>query len=141
MNRAMRRASEANGRRMMKQGWTPWEDWTDRAYATEAYRNKPRDLLSFHKNGIYTVQEFLRPSPWGEITLLMVRRNDAAPVRSWGDLQRIKNELTGPERVAVEVYPAETDLVDDANIYHLWVLPAGFVLPFGLHISSRGQNG
>lgn len=29
------------------------------------------------------------------------------------------------------------DLVDDANIYHLWVLPEGFELPFGLTHSIR----
>jgi hypothetical protein len=48
-------------------------------------------------------------------------------------MQRIKNELAGPERVAVEVYPPVSQLVDHANMYHLWVFEAGFALPFGLH--------
>jgi hypothetical protein len=64
----------------------------------------------------------------------MVRRHDAKPVRSWPDLQRIKDTLPvgGPERIAIEVYPRDSELVDDANMYHLWLLPEGFDLPFGL---------
>lgn len=30
---------------------------------------------------------------------------------------------------------SEETLVDQANIYHLWVFPEGFSLPFGLHLS------
>lgn len=48
----------------------------------------------------------------------------------WKIKQQIKNELFGPGRVAVEVFPTEEELVDSADIYHLWVLPAGFVMPF-----------
>jgi hypothetical protein len=58
-------------------------------------------------------------------------------VRSWADMQRIKNELVGPERVAVEVFPPVSELVDQANIAHLWVLPEGFALPFSLKAGSR----
>ena len=36
------------------------------------------------------------------------------------------------ERVGVEVFPAESKLVDDANLRHLWVYPAGHQLGFGL---------
>lgn len=136
MNRAQRRASQSNGRKMMKQGWTPWEDWTDRARDTHAMRTAraPSGLERFWQNGLYSVQQFTKASAWGPITLLMVRRNDEGPIRSWSDMQRIKNELVGEDRVAVEVFPAERDLIDQANMYHLWVLPAGFNLPFGLHL-------
>ena len=83
-------------------------------------------------NTQFIVQEFEHNTEWGKITHLHVRRNDDAPIRSWTDMQRIKNELTGPERVAVEVYPPESLKVDQANNYHLWVFPNGFKLPFGL---------
>lgn len=49
----------------------------------------------------------------------------------WREFQRVKNELLGPEREAVELYPAESRLVDTANEYHLWVLEAGTQWPFG----------
>ena len=67
---------------------------------------------------------------WGYVTRLAVARHDKHPLRSWADLQRIKNEIVGPERVAVEVFPPESELVDEMNAYHLWVLPEGFKLPF-----------
>ncbi len=62
---------------------------------------------------------------------LSVHRNDRRPVRDWRDLQRIKTEIAGPEREAVELYPAESRLVDTANQYHLWVAPDGVRFPFG----------
>lgn len=51
---------------------------------------------------------------------LSIRRLDRRPVRDWRDLQRIKNQLLGPECEAVELFPAESRLVDEANQYHLW---------------------
>ena len=49
---------------------------------------------------------------------------------SWPEMQRIKNELAGPNASAVEVYPPQSQVVDDADMYHLWVVPGP--LPFGL---------
>lgn len=46
----------------------------------------------------------------------------------WEDLQTIKDELGYAERDAVEVFPAQGDLVNVANMRHLWVLP--YRLPF-----------
>jgi hypothetical protein len=63
---------------------------------------------------------------------IVIRRHDGAPVHSWTDFQRIKNELYGKERQAIEVYPPESELVDARNLYHLWVLPEGVTLPFTL---------
>lgn len=41
---------------------------------------------------------------------------------TWDELQRIKNECLGPDVWCVEVYPAEDDVMDVANMRHLWVL-------------------
>lgn len=38
----------------------------------------------------------------------------------WRDFQRIKNELLGHDWELIEVYPAESRLVDTSNEYHLW---------------------
>lgn len=51
---------------------------------------------------------------------LSIKRIDQEPVHDWRDLQRIKNEILGPECEAVELYPAEDRKVDAANQYHLW---------------------
>ena len=41
----------------------------------------------------------------------------------WREMQRVKNELAGPDWEAVELYPAESRVVDAANQYHLWCVP------------------
>lgn len=59
----------------------------------------------------------------GGATHLSIRRQDRAPCRDWRHFQQIKNQLCGPEREALELYPAESRLVDTANQFHLWVMP------------------
>jgi hypothetical protein len=72
---------------------------------------------------------------------LSIKRLDKLPIHDWRDLQRIKNELCGREREAIEIYPAESRLVDEANQYHLWVLPPSAVAPFGfLERSVSGET-
>jgi hypothetical protein len=57
-------------------------------------------------------------------------RRDRAPIRDWRVGQRVKNELAGPEWEAMELYPAESRVVDTSNEYHLYAfdgeLPVGF---------------
>jgi hypothetical protein len=47
----------------------------------------------------------------------------------WDDLQEIKNEVAGRDERAIEIYPAADELVNEANIRHLWVVPWDFPLP------------
>ena len=81
------------------------------------------------KNDIYQVT--VRES--GMWTVLSIKRNDRKPVTDWRDKQEIKNQLVGPENEGIELYPAESRLVDSANQYWLFVitdpnvrLPVGF---------------
>ena len=66
-----------------------------------------------------------------DIVHLSIKRIDRAPIHDWRDLQEIKNELVGPDREALELYPAESRRVDSANQYHLWVLPEEQFFPCG----------
>jgi hypothetical protein len=63
---------------------------------------------------------------------LSIKRNDKAPIMNWRDLQKIKNEMVGPECEALQIFPAESRLVDTSNQYHLFVFddPA-FKMGFG----------
>lgn len=85
------------------------------------------------KNNIYTVnmEEGVARAPYGRITWLSIKRNDREVIHDWRELQRIKNEICGTDREAVEIYPREDRLVDTSNQFHLWVMPLGFVFPFG----------
>lgn len=63
---------------------------------------------------------------------LSIKRIDRRPVRDWRDLQLIKNQLIGEECEAVELFPAESRLVDNANQFHLWGFDdPTFRFPFG----------
>ena len=42
---------------------------------------------------------------------------------SWDELMNIKDQLGYGESYAVEVYPANINIVNVANMRHLWVLP------------------
>lgn len=76
---------------------------------------------------------------WPKMIHLSIKRRDKEVIHDWRDLQRIKNELIGPEHEAVELYPAESRLVDAANQYHLWVLAEpGVRFPFGW--TERGNR-
>lgn len=67
----------------------------------------------------------------GSVGHIHVRRQDRKPLRDWRMMQRIKNELAGPEVEAFELYPAESRLVDSANSYWIWCMKPGVRLPVG----------
>ena len=78
---------------------------------------------------------------WGEAVWLSIKRLDKAPMRDWRELQRIKNDILGPESEAIEIYPAESRLMDTANQTHLFALHHSFV-PFGFTKRAvRGADG
>ena len=64
---------------------------------------------------------------------LNIRRRDGGPIlRDWRHFQLIKNQLIGEECEAVELYPAESRLVDTTNKFHLWGLrDPSYRFPFG----------
>ena len=59
---------------------------------------------------------------------------------SWAVKQEIKNELFGDRRIAIEVFPTKKNLVDACDVYHLWLLPKGTSLPFGIHPARDPQG-
>jgi hypothetical protein len=59
---------------------------------------------------------------------LMVWRRDEKDGITWDELQAVKNKAFGKEITAIEIYPAESELVNIKNMRHLWVVP-GLELP------------
>lgn len=51
---------------------------------------------------------------------------------SWSEKMRIKNELFGENRFAIEVFPKQKNLVDVMDVYHLWVFDKKLEMPFGI---------
>lgn len=127
--RQMERAKEAHIKNLAKAGYSVFKDITDEPRTCEIaaeLSNKPEKVFV---NGLFIVQVYDYPCAWSGTKRVMIRRNDAAPVHDWGVFQKIKNDLFGPERVALEVYPAESNKQDVANMYWLFVLPEGFDCP------------
>lgn len=85
-----------------------------------------RDIRAAYRNTIFSVLE--RPLSDGTVHLAITSLSTARP--SWWEAMRIKNDLAGANATAVEVYPPMSEVVDDADMYHLWVLPTA--LPFSL---------
>ena len=77
----------------------------------------------------YRVQHLEKVVPgWGPVTHLRIYRDDGRDGISWDALQAMKDEYF-PDARAVEVYPAQADVVNEANIRHLWIVPPDVVLP------------
>ncbi len=71
------------------------------------------------------MQEFEAPRP--ALVRLSINRTTIIGDRwadniTWDELQRIKNECGYTLHDAVEVFPAEKDVVNVANMRHLWVM-------------------
>ena len=113
------------------------KNW-DHAPWTEFKEIRPPDSLPGHArphnifiNSIYQVSVWFENSDvFGEIAHLSIKTHDKQARHDWRDMQRIKNELCGPETEAVELYPAESRVVDTANQYHLFVFRA-YKVPLG----------
>ncbi len=77
---------------------------------------------------------------WPPMIHLSIKSLDRRPIHDWRDLQRIKNELLGPEYEAVELYPRASRVVDLANQYHLYAFadPA-LLFPFGFADGMRSD--
>jgi hypothetical protein len=123
-NRQQRRElARQNAKQSDRLAPVPMEDWP---------LNKPPMLTEVWRSRDYLVQVFDEQG----IERLSVARTqiDTANGRwldgiAWDDLQRLKHECGRGEFNAVEIYPADKDVVNVANMRHLWVIRAP--LPFG----------
>ena len=95
----------------------------NRERAEEMQRTVQRDKLFVNDTYSVTVSPPMDTfgQVWHPFIHLAIMRHDKQPAHSWSDLQVIKNELVGVEHEAIEIYPAESRLVDMAAQYHLWV--------------------
>lgn len=138
MNRRERRARRA----AIKKEHRRRTEWADLP-VPQGFRDQYpgcAEIRRFYANGTHSVQLYQIETEWGPVEHLIVRRHDERPERSWSTMQRIKNEICGRELTAIEVYPPDGAVVDQANLYHLWVLPQGFKLPFGLDRRGGGMR-
>ena len=88
-----------------------------------------RDMLKVWRSRDFLVQVFLAPAP--AVVRLSILRAGLDKGGGWlqdipwEDLQRLKREAGYGDHEAVEVFPPDRDVVNVANIRHLWVLNPG----------------
>jgi len=90
--------------------------------------------LKVYKNKTYMVLKITHAGAPGkpDLVWLSIKRNDKETIHDWREFQEIKNELVGRECEGIELYPAESRVMDTANQYHLWVIDdPKFRWPFG----------
>lgn len=88
----------------------------------------------WHSDDGYHVMSRLINTEWGKVEhVTITKKLEESGDVPWSVKQEIKNELFGENRVAIEIFPAENRLVDVMDVYHLWILPKKFKMPFGIH--------
>jgi hypothetical protein len=97
----------------------------------------PKGCIKVWRSNRFLVQEYqwIDDAMFGKVKRLSVCRTSIDRLGrwldkvSWDELQRLKDQCGYRESCAVEIYPPGDDLVDVANMRHLWVLevPPGFM--------------
>lgn len=105
--------------------WGEWEVLTfPRGSVGEGWA---ADFTTAHKNKVFSVLD--RTLPNGVRHLAVASLSGIRP--TWREMQRIKDSIAGCDKTAVEVYPPAMEIVDQADMFHIWVLPEP--LPFSLY--------
>jgi len=127
-SRSLRRLLKRQIEEARKSGqWGAWDEFRIGKGTVSADKNDwSYDVDHVYRNRAFAVLK--RELRNGIVHLAISPFSGERP--SWPEMQRIKNELAGPEAYAVEVYPQERKVVNGAHMYHLWILPAP--LPLGL---------
>lgn len=80
-----------------------------------------------------TIQEMgARHTSFGYVDYIRIWRHDQKPM-AWPEIWTAFTERY-PDRWAVQMFPPAADLVDEVNMYHLFILGDA---PFGVNIRRR----
>lgn len=89
-------------------------------------KNRPDGIKALYVNRDFLVQQYEEKNGIIRLTINIVEMGEGGRWKdgiSWDQLQEIKNALGFADRDAVEIYPAAADVVNVANMRHLWVMP------------------
>lgn len=133
VNRKERRYLMSITKKAMKAGH--WGEWEHRFTPENAHISKLPGFANGWCNNLFAVQHFV--VGFGGFDRVMVRKHDSSRV-NWVDLQRIKNELFGEDRMAFEMLPRQKDLVDSANMYWFFLIPTEREHHFDMYTNNQG---
>jgi hypothetical protein len=100
-----------------------WGAWNLKTFPKGSVSRNPRgwayQFEICHVNDVFSVLD--RTLPNGVRHLGISSLSGIRP--TWPEMQRIKDEIAGVGATAVEVYPPQQEIVDQADMFHIWVLP------------------
>ena len=104
----------------------PPKEWQGKEYL-------PAGLREVYRSRFYLIQVYQIPGKaFPDYARVSVQRSEDAAFRqdkgkhppiSWDALQEIKNQIGFGDRLALEVYPPDSELVNVAPMRHLWISP------------------
>ncbi|MHC1549442.1 DUF7694 domain-containing protein [Phyllobacterium sp. K27] len=129
INRQQRLAARSFERRALRGEWGDWRK-TTLPNGIPGGSGWCKQVRSAWANNLYAV--LIRPftDDNGDEVIHLAIRTASNLEPPWRDMQRIKNEICSEESTAVQVMPPASELVDEADMYHMWVVPNR--LPFTL---------
>jgi hypothetical protein len=131
--------------RLHEKAWTPFIEWDE--------KHEKQGDARVYENSRYIVHVYpakQQADGWPPIIHVSIRHIHNIAITDFRDFQRIKTELLSPEAEAVQIFPAESRLVDSCNQYHLWVfaptaeedeyptIPVGYF--YGRDVLEDGEN-
>jgi hypothetical protein len=114
----------AESKRRASGDWGQWEAF-DMPRGVGDGTGWPRMVRMVRKNKVFAV--LLRPIGLRHWHLAVSSLSGIRP--TWHEMQRIKDELCGKDVTAVEVYPPHGEIVDGADMFHIWTVDE---LPFSI---------
>lgn len=107
-----------NERRRRKSG--DWGEWERLSFARgSAGPGWASEFMDAFRNQVFSVLWRVLPDQTEHFAISSLTQERP----TWREMQRIKDELAGHDKTGVEVYPPHAEIVDQADMYHLWVLP------------------
>lgn len=99
---------------------------------------EPHPEGTVYANAVYTAVLRRYADGWpfggGKWAHIGIHCQDGEARHDWRDFQAIKNDLVGPDWEALELYPAESRLLDPSNYYMLWCAPK---IPLGKFVGRQ----
>ncbi|MCY1449497.1 hypothetical protein D9M71_662360 [compost metagenome] len=88
--------------------------------------NQPPRVIEVWRSRHFLVQVFAEPGNVQRLSICRTSHNGDSWVDqiTWDELMKVKRECGCGDRDALEVFPADKDIVNVANMRHLWLPPA-----------------
>ena len=125
LTRAERRRLQRGNKKLL--GWTRQASPKERNFKSNGWFSE-LDKVFVSDDKQYCVMSRELDTSMGKVIHVCLKNANESYI-PWSEKQRIKGELFGVETTAIEVFPKESEVVDKAMMYHIWILK-DFNIPF-----------